>query len=110
PAAGVRWVEVEPFWMFHVLNAHDDGDTVVVEGCRAARLNTTFGDDVLPGPVHPYLHRWRVDVRTMEVVDEPLDDRPADFPRVNDDHAGLPARYGYVAHTRAFGEDEVEFD
>ena len=24
--APVRWFDMDPFWMFHVLNAHDDGD------------------------------------------------------------------------------------
>lgn len=109
-SAPVRWFEMEPFWMFHVLNAHDDGDTVVVEGCRTTRLNTTFGGDPLGEPVPPTLHRWRIDLAAGRVHDEALDDRAADFPRVNDRHAGLPARYGYLAHSRHWGSDEVEFD
>ena len=119
PHDPVRWFEVEPFWMFHVLNAHDEsgaaGDAVVVEGCRADRLNVSF-DRSGPsgGPPdaagRPSLHRWRIDLATGLVTDGPLDDRPGDFPRVNDDHAGLDAHFGYVTHTRAWEGGEVEFD
>src|SRR5580693_2213860 len=33
-AAGVRWLEVDPCWVFHTLNAYDDGDRVVVDLVR----------------------------------------------------------------------------
>ena len=116
--AGVRWIPVEPFYVFHFLNAYDlgpDDRTIVVEGCRSERLNVSFGDDDAPstgsgGPVRPSLHRWRIDLDTGSVTDEPLDDRPADFPRVNDRRAGLHARYGYVGHTRGWSDGGVEFD
>jgi carotenoid cleavage dioxygenase-like enzyme len=109
PEAGVRWFEVEPFFMFHVLNAWDDGDAVVVEGCRSDRLNTSFGDP-LDEPVRPYLHRWRLDVVTGEIAEQQLDDRPGDFPRVDDARAGQPTRFGYLAHPRRWTEDEATFD
>ena len=96
--------------MTHVLNAHDDGDAVVVEGCRAPRLNVAFGDEELGEPVRPMLHRWRIDLAAGRVTEEALDDRAGDFPRLNDDHAGLPARYGYVANPRSWGETKVAFE
>lgn len=108
--APVRWFDMDPFWMFHVLNAHDDGDAVVVEGCRAPRLNVAFGDEELGEPVRPMLHRWRIDLAAGRVTEEALDDRAGDFPRMNDDHAGLPARYGYVANPRSWGETKVAFE
>ena len=114
------WIDVEPFYVFHFLNAHDAapfgngaggaGDHVVVEGCRAARLPITFGDDVLPEPVHPTLHRWTIDLAAGTVADEQLDDRPGDFPRIDDRFAGLPARYGYVAATGRWGDEPIAFD
>ena len=33
-SAGVRWIEIEPCWVFHCLNAYDDGDKVVVDLCQ----------------------------------------------------------------------------
>jgi carotenoid cleavage dioxygenase len=111
-AAGdtIAWIEVDPFWVFHFLNAHDDGDAVVVEGCRASRLNTTFGDTPLTEPVPPLLHRWHIDPVSGSVKDEPLDDRPGDFPRVDERFGGLDAPAGYLARSRDWGVDEVDFD
>jgi len=109
--AGVRWFDTDLFWMFHVLNAHDDGDAVVVDACRTDRLNVGFGEDGdSDRAAPPTLHRWRIDVATGAVTDTPLDDRPGDFPRVDDRRAGLPARYGYVAAARRWGDGEAEFD
>ena len=107
PGDEIRWVEVDPFWVFHFLNGHDDGDAVVVEGCRADRLNVGFGEEQ-PDGVPTALHRWRIDAAAGTVTDERLDDRPADFPRVADAAAGLPARFGYLAAARTWGE-QVDF-
>ncbi len=101
----VRWTEVEPFYVFHFLNAYDDGDAVVVEGCRASRLPLSFGEEPLAEPVRPALHRWRIGTTVGSVTDEQLDDRAVDFPRVADAAAGLDNRYGYAAHLRD-GDDE----
>ncbi len=106
----MAWIEVDPFFMFHTLNAYDDGDIVVVEGCRAPRLNVSFGGADLAEVVHPKLHRWRIDTVAGTVTDEPLDDRPGDFPRINDDWAGFGTRYGYVARARSWATETVAFD
>ncbi len=107
PGDTVRWIDVDPFWVFHFLNGHDDGDAVVVEGCRAARLNVGFGEDQ-PDDVPTALHRWRVDLAAGTVSDEAIDDRPADFPRVADAAAGRSARFGYLAAARRWDE-QVDF-
>ena len=33
-AGDVRWFEVDPCWVFHTLNAYDDGGRVVLDLCR----------------------------------------------------------------------------
>ncbi|MHB1139969.1 MAG: carotenoid oxygenase family protein [Microthrixaceae bacterium] len=110
PEAGVTWTEVDPFFVFHFLNAHDDGDAVVVDGCRADHMTVAFGDEVLEGSPRPSLHRWRIDPRAGTVTERALDDRAADFPRVNDRFAGRPTRYGYVSHSREWDGDGIAFD
>jgi carotenoid cleavage dioxygenase-like enzyme len=109
PGDTVTWTEVEPFWVFHFLNGHDDGEGVVVTGCRAARLNTSFGEQGLTEPVHPFLHRWRIDPVAGVVKDEPLGDQPVDFPRVDERHETRDAAVGYVGCTRLWNEAEAEF-
>ena len=114
PEAAVRWIDVDPFWVFHFLNAHDDAtedgsDAVVVNGCRADRLNVGFGPDAEVGGAAPSLHQWRIDLATGQVTDEPLDDRPGDFPRINDDHALSATRYGYLARSADWDAETVMF-
>jgi carotenoid cleavage dioxygenase len=62
PRAGavreVRWLEVDPCWVFHTLNAYDDGDRVVVDMCRYEGAYDV-GDLAQQGPLT--LERWTVD-------------------------------------------------
>ncbi|MFO7589481.1 MAG: carotenoid oxygenase family protein [Acidimicrobiia bacterium] len=99
--ADVQWFDVDPCYVFHTLNAHDDGDTVVVRGCRLPELwrDTSameMGDAPDPS-AGPRLHEWRFDLATGKVSEGPLDDQPVDFPRVADRDVGVDARYGYCA-------------
>ena len=109
-ASAMRWFELDPFFVFHFLNGWDDGDTVVIDGCRAERMPTAFGDEVLTEPVLPALHRWTLDLTSGRATTTQLDDRPADFPRVADGVTGTAHRYGYLGHTREWGADIVTFD
>ena len=43
-----------------------------------------------------FLHRWEVDLAAGSVRETPLDDRPIEFPRVDDRLCGLPNRFGYA--------------
>ncbi len=57
----VRWFEIDPCFVFHTLNAFEDGDTVVVDVVRHDRMFATVLDGpdegpADPGPVH---HRPR---------------------------------------------------
>jgi carotenoid cleavage dioxygenase len=112
PGSAVRWIEVEPFWVFHFLNAHDVSGTDAIEvvGCRSSQLNASF-DGTEPDPgVHPTMHRWRIDPVAGAVAGEQLDDRPTDFPRINDAFAGRSNRYGYSGHSTGFADGEPPFD
>lgn len=107
------WFDVDPFYVFHFMNAHEDAQgRIVVDGCRASAMPTAFGDDPLPdASVRPYLWRWEIDPSTGPVAERQLDDRPGDFPRINDARNGKPYRYGVQGHTRKWSRDAgVEFD
>ena len=56
----------------------------------------TDQQDLGPDTV-PRLHRWTIDRTSGHVRSEPLDDRVADFPRVDERRLGLKHRYGYLA-------------
>ncbi|MGH3360433.1 MAG: carotenoid oxygenase family protein, partial [Nocardioidaceae bacterium] len=95
-SADVRWFEIEPCYVFHPLNAYDDGPSVVLDVVRHA---TMFDNDPQgpPGPDagHATLDRWTVDLDAGKVRQDRLDDRSQEFPRIDERLVGSRHRYGY---------------
>jgi carotenoid cleavage dioxygenase len=92
--ADVVWIDIEPCYVFHVVNAHDDGDLVVMDVIRYPAM---FQTDLL-GPDEPQqgsLVRWVIDPAARTVSSTVLDDRPSEFPRVDPRRETLPHRYSY---------------
>lgn len=96
-SGGVRWCDVEPCYVSHVLNAYDDGRRVVLDVIRYAWLSAG-GDD--PDPT---LDRWTVDTGTGTVTQERIDSRGLELPRMDDRRAGRPHRYGYTTQFNCAG-------
>ncbi|MFE4054807.1 carotenoid oxygenase family protein [Streptomyces sp. NPDC059096] len=90
----VRWFDVGPCFVFHTLNAYEDGDRVVVDVVRYPRM---FLDGALNSPSAPTLDRWEFDTRTGATTETRLDDRPQEFPAVSPAVVGRAHRYGYSA-------------
>jgi carotenoid cleavage dioxygenase len=111
PRAGgdVRWFEIETSWVAHFLNAYTDGTRVIVDGCRVPAMNFMLDPSEQMEGAAGSLTRFTVDLAAGTAGFEALDDRIADFPRVNDDHACGPHRYGYVSWF-ASGGTGVDFD
>ncbi|MEU4510254.1 carotenoid oxygenase family protein [Nonomuraea wenchangensis] len=103
PRAGgeTRWFDVEPCWVFHTVNAYDDGDEVVVDVIRYPKR---FVDARLDAGGAPTLDRWRVDPASGKVSQTRLDDRSQEFPRIDERRTGLPHRYGYTAAARELND------
>ncbi len=97
--ADVQWFDVDPCYVFHTLNAYDDGDEVVVHGCRLNEIwrnSSDIGDpDSTGDDSSPKMWEWRFNRATGAVHEQQIDDRPSDFPRVPDATVGLQGRYGY---------------
>ncbi|MGB3234053.1 MAG: carotenoid oxygenase family protein, partial [Mycobacterium sp.] len=89
PYGEVRWFEIDPCYVFHVANAYEHGDTVVVQGVRYPELwrgNDGFDTDGM-------MWTWTVDLRRGTVTESQLDERAVEFPRIDDRLATLQARY-----------------
>ncbi len=95
----IKWFAIPPCYVFHTLNAWDDGDAVVLLACRMkalpAELNATPLQG-LPEEGSSRLHRWRLDLKTGKVKEEALDDVASDFPRFDDRLMGKKTRFGYT--------------
>jgi len=88
----VVWYDIDPCYVYHPLNAYEDGDDIVIEVCRMAH-------SMKPGSaeVPPMMHRWTIHTKTGTVSESQVDDRSVEFPRVPDSLIGLRHRYGYTA-------------
>ncbi len=102
-----RWFEVDPCWVFHTLNAHDDGDRVVVDLCR---YDGVYDMTVLAEQGALTLERWPIDPAAGRVGRQVLDDRPQEFPRVDERVVSRPHRYGYSAVTADLTRATVRMD
>jgi carotenoid cleavage dioxygenase len=94
PADDVRWIDIDPCFVFHTLNAYEEAGQVVLDLCvyeRAYDVATMSG----PGPVT--LDRWTIDPVRGAIAMDRLDDRFQEFPRIDDRLAGRKHRFGYSA-------------
>jgi carotenoid cleavage dioxygenase-like enzyme len=94
--ADVRWFDVEPCYVFHPMNAFQDNGNVVVDVVRYERMASASLEGPFDEPA-PRLDRWTIDPVAGSVTEKILDDRPLEFPKVDDRVAGLRHRYGYGA-------------
>ncbi len=95
--ADVRWFEVDPCFVFHPMNAHEEGDNIVLYVCRQEKAMVGGMDEIYAGEeTLGKLWRWTINLATGAVREEQLDDAPVDFPRVDDRTVGLPSKYGYA--------------
>jgi carotenoid cleavage oxygenase len=92
-ADDVSWFDIEPCYVFHPMNAYDDGDQVVLDVVRHARMFDAHRLGPDEGP--PTLERWTLDRSSGKAVEERLDDRGQEFPRVDERLVGRRHRYGY---------------
>lgn len=97
----VKWFEAESCYVYHTINAYEDGDEIVLVGCRVADLIPQMQD---PSPsvtrldtieLKPVLYRWRFNLKTGAMKEQQLDDVPTEFPRANDARMGTRLRYSY---------------
>jgi carotenoid cleavage dioxygenase len=91
----VRWFDVEPCYVFHPMNAYDDGDTIVLDVVRHPKMFDTDLRGPAEGP--PTLDRWTVDLADGKVRESRFDDRGQEFPRVDERRTGKRHRFGYAA-------------
>jgi len=102
PASAMRWFRLDPCYVFHGMNAYEDGDTIIAHVMQYS-VPPLFGD--LSGkPPDPQkmvsrLHQWRFNLAdpSDQFRREQIDDLPADFPRLDERFALNAYRHGYFA-------------
>lgn len=96
PANAVQFV-TDTFWVWHFVNAFEDGDVVRVDLCRHA----TFGALAAPssaGPQHsqPELYRFALDPARRTFNGEALWSAPSEFPSVHPQKTGARQKFTWL--------------
>lgn len=109
PGSPVRWLRApDEGFIFHPGNAYEEGGRILLDACTYVR-----GDNLL----NDALARWRsgrawegewgarpflyeIDPVASTVEQRQLDDRGAEFPRLDDRRVGYKNRYGYAVRLR----------
>jgi len=101
----IRWFDVDTCNIVHFWNAWDDGDRLEVWAPAFDRMPGALQFENPEQTERPFPRRWSVDLAAGTVRGEQFDDRPGEFPRINDDLAGRKQRYLYNSMARdwAFG-------
>jgi len=99
----VRWFTAEPCYIYHVINAWEEGDEVVMQGCKMVpngrvpdRRYGPYAPMVAVLALHAQPWEWRMNMKTGALRSHQLDDRIGEFPMVNLDRLGRQTRYSYV--------------
>ncbi|WP_315137491.1 carotenoid oxygenase family protein [Achromobacter marplatensis] len=94
----IRWFEVAPCFILHVVNAYDlDATTLVLdvvrypEYLRVSRSGAGFQENPLG-----VLWRYVIDLARGEVSERQWDEAGIELPRINESRTGRPYRYAYA--------------
>ncbi len=114
----IRWFEAEPCFVYHVVNAWEDGDEVVMTGCRYVTPRKASGE---PDPeryakmiahlmMDAVLYQWRFNLKTGTTKEGPLDDTlNAEFPMINSAWQTRRNRWSYNVMMARWPADEPRF-
>ncbi len=111
----IRWFEFEPGYVLHMVNAWEEGDWIVMDGCLQPdpKIRRRPEEGELASMlgylrIRSHLHRWRMNLRTGEAREEQLDDLNVEFPLPDTGRYGEKTRYSYHQHIPVDGYT-VEF-
>lgn len=91
------WLETEPFWLWHFLNAYEVNDQIVMDVCPYGQVNLGNQlEDILANK--STLRRIVITPDAKRVEHQTLDERIVDFPVIDARRTGLPYQYGYLTH------------
>ena len=98
----VRWFEAEASYLYHTVNAWEEGNKIILVACRvddpipaARKEDGPYGAVMANLRVTAKLHRWTFDLDTGKTKEETLDDRNAEFPSVDVRYLGARTKHAW---------------
>jgi carotenoid cleavage dioxygenase-like enzyme len=108
----IRWFEIEPNYVFHPMNAWEEGTKIIADVMEYPRAPLfPLADGTRLPNASATLTRWTFDLGgdSNAVKREPLDDMAGEFPRFDERRAGLAYRHGWFAANSGRNGD-LKFD
>lgn len=94
----VRWFDIDPCFVFHTLNAYEEGapgsEEVIIDVVRHDRMFATDFTGPNEGPSS--LARFTIDVAAGKVREHRYDEHSQEFPRHDERLTGQRHRFGYT--------------
>ena len=98
----IRWFECEPCFILHVSNCWEEGEWIVMDGCRSINpMPDASNDEGALSHMLAYMrleannYRWRFNLRTGEVREGDIDDLNTEFNKINQIYQGIKSKYAY---------------
>ena len=98
----IRWFEFTPGYVLHMVNAWEDGDWIVMDGCfqpdptiRRDRSEGQLASMLAYLRYKGHLRRWRMNLRTGEAQEQQLDDLNVEFCLPDTELYGVKSRWSY---------------
>lgn len=111
----IRWFEASPCYIYHVVNAWDEGDDVVLDVCRVrqpqhqAVYRSKLAQMLAYLRLDARLWRYRFNMVTGQTSEGPRDDDNTEFPSIDTRTVGRANRYTYNTHISP-NPDSLLFD
>jgi carotenoid cleavage dioxygenase-like enzyme len=100
--ADVRWFDCEPCYILHVTNCWEEGDWVIMDGCRSINPmpDAQDGEGELASMLaymrlEANAYRWRFNLKTGEVREGDIDDLNTEFNKSNPLFHGVKSKFSY---------------
>ena len=104
-ADSIRWFDFTPCYLYHIVNAWEDGDWLVMVGCRYMPTIDAQGridaqrtaKNVAELVMCARLWVWKMNLKTGDTAEHVLNDTcNAEFPTCNARRTGRRTRFGYL--------------
>ena len=110
----IRWFEADPCYIYHSINAWEEGEEIVLDVCRVVQPQPVSSSEGPLAQMLTYLrldahvHRYRFDMKSGCTREQRLDDENTEFPSIDQRRNGTRARYANTMHIS--NERSLAFD
>ncbi len=100
----IRWFDALPCYIYHVVNAWEEGEEVILVGCRVknpepeGRFPGTLGRMLAFLRLDAQLYEWRFNMRTGQTKERALCGDNTEFPTIDARRTGRKSRYSFNVH------------